>query len=199
MRYFLKNVATDELLKMKRTPAVYHELLVSRGVRDEVRRDIAGGLAKLEGKTELRLSRAIQQQDVGSKEGPDESLSFDYLRLLSSRPAGELAAWCADLEKLATAGKAPVTRQLGVVALVAADGNPDRAWALATKSPSALRDFVTPCRRSVIQGSGPLSIRARVIAARLAEGAGFFSDREGRHGSLRPRRDSWQPADADAG
>ena len=47
-----------------------------------------------------------------------------------------------DLEKLATSAKLPVTRQLGFVALIAADGGVDKAWELATKSVTALQDLV---------------------------------------------------------
>src|SRR5205807_8700023 len=46
------------------------------------------------------------------------------------------------LEKIATGARAPVTRQLGFVALVAADGGVDRAWELATKSVTSLKDLV---------------------------------------------------------
>ncbi|HEV3418622.1 MAG TPA: PVC-type heme-binding CxxCH protein, partial [Pirellulales bacterium] len=38
-RYFLKNVGTDDLLKMKRSQAVYMELLSRAGVRDEFRQE----------------------------------------------------------------------------------------------------------------------------------------------------------------
>ena len=40
------------------------------------------------------------------------------------------------------AGQTPVTRQLGFVALIAADGGVDKAWALASKSAGSLRDLV---------------------------------------------------------
>ncbi len=43
-RYFLKSVATDDLLKMDRTPSVYLELLFRPGVRDEFRREALTGL-----------------------------------------------------------------------------------------------------------------------------------------------------------
>ena len=45
-RFFLRNVGTDDLLKMKRTPGVYLELLFRKGVRDEFRREALAGLAK---------------------------------------------------------------------------------------------------------------------------------------------------------
>ena len=54
-RYFLKNVGTDDLLKLKRDRAVYIELLSRSGVRDEYRQEAVAALAKLEGKSQLRV------------------------------------------------------------------------------------------------------------------------------------------------
>jgi putative heme-binding domain-containing protein len=147
-RFFLKNVSTDDLLRMKRTPAVYIELLFRKGVRDEYRREALKGLAKGENKSELRvLLDAIRNQDeqADSKHpsaATDESVVFDLVRLLTSRPAAELTEARGQLEKLSTDAKLPVTRQLGFVALIAADGNIDKAWALALKSASSLGDLV---------------------------------------------------------
>ena len=53
-RYFLKSVATDDLLKMDRTPAVYLELLFRPGVRDEFRREALAGARQ--GRTRSRNS-----------------------------------------------------------------------------------------------------------------------------------------------
>ena len=69
-------------------------------------------------------------------------------RRLRPRPAphrsraAELTAARPELEGLATAGHKPVTRQLGYLALIAADGGVDKAWALASKSAGSLRDLV---------------------------------------------------------
>ncbi|MBA4062625.1 MAG: dehydrogenase [Isosphaera sp.] len=140
-RYFLKSVATDDLLKMDRTPGVLLELLFRPGVRDEFRREALAGLAKQDKKGELDvLVTAIRQHDESS--ATEESVAFDLARLLTARPQPELAKAHGDLSKLATAGKSATTRQIGYVALLAADGNVDAAWALATKSVGALQDFV---------------------------------------------------------
>jgi putative heme-binding domain-containing protein len=141
-RYFLRGVATDDLLKMKRTPAVYLELLFRKGVRDEYRREALTGLARAENRDEVRvLLDAVHSRD--EQEGnQDEAVAFDLIRLLTSRPAGELAGVRPDLEKLATGARTPVTRELGFVALIAADGNVDKAWALAMKSVTSLEDLV---------------------------------------------------------
>jgi putative heme-binding domain-containing protein len=141
-RYFLRNVSTDDLLKMDRTDAVYLELLFRKGVRDEFRREALAGLAKGGQKDPTHvLLGAIRAHD-GQAEGQDESVVFDLLRLLTSLPAAELTAARPDLEKMATLAKNPLTRELGFAALVAADGGVDRAWALGMTSVASLRDLV---------------------------------------------------------
>ena len=139
-RFFLKNVSTDDLLRMKRSPAVFMELLFRKGVRDEYRKEALAGLAKRE--EQERAARAARRHSQSGRSGrqqapsatTDESVVFDLIRLLSSRPAAELAEARGELEKMATDAKLPVTRQLGFVALIAADGNVEKAWTLAVKS-----------------------------------------------------------------
>jgi putative heme-binding domain-containing protein len=139
-RFFLKNVSTDDLLKMKRSAGVYLELLFRKGVRDEFRKEAIAGLAGEQKKTELKvLLDAIREHDA--QEHTDESVAFDLLRILTDRP-GQLAEVRADLERLATGAKNPITRQLGYAALIAADGTPNNAWALASKSVGSLKDMV---------------------------------------------------------
>jgi putative heme-binding domain-containing protein len=142
-RFFLKNVRTDDLLRMKRSPGVYTELLFRKGVRDEYRREALSGLAKLESKNEARvLVDAIRNQNE-QQNNQDESVVFDLVRLLTSRDAKELAGVRGELEKMATAATLPVTRQLGFLALIAADGSVDNAWKIGTKSVASLRDLVS--------------------------------------------------------
>ncbi|HEX3147462.1 MAG TPA: PVC-type heme-binding CxxCH protein [Gemmataceae bacterium] len=139
-RFFLKNVSTDDLLKMKRSPGVFMELLFRKGVRDEFRREALVGLAAAQKKTEMKvLLDAIREHDT--KESTDDAVAFDLVRILTDRPA-ELAAVRDDLQSLATSAKSPITRELGYAALIAADGTPDKAWALATKSVGTLKDLV---------------------------------------------------------
>src|SRR5262249_55059722 len=69
-------------------------------------------------------------------------VAFDLVRLLTGRPREELSAARGDLEKLATGARQALTRQLGYVALVAADGAAEKAWAVATRSVRSLDDFV---------------------------------------------------------
>jgi putative heme-binding domain-containing protein len=142
-RYFLKTVTMDQLLKMERSRPVYLELMFRRGVREEYRREALAGLARLERKGETRVlldSLRLQDDSPGDQ---DEGVTFDLVRLLTGRTTKELAGVRHDLEDLALTAKRPVARQLGFVALIAADGNADRAWKLALKSVSNLRDLVS--------------------------------------------------------
>jgi putative heme-binding domain-containing protein len=142
MRYILRTVSTDDLMKMERNQGVFVELLFRKGVRDEFRREALSALAKLEKKSELRvLLDAIRVHDA-EETNQDESVAFDLIRLLTSKPASELAGVRADIEKLATSAKQPVTRQLGFVTLIAADSGIDKSWTLAAKSLRSLQDLV---------------------------------------------------------
>jgi putative heme-binding domain-containing protein len=141
-RFFLRNVGTDALLKMERTPGVLFELLFRRGVRDEYRREALAGLSKLEKKGEMPvLLNAIREHDR-LESSADESVAFDLARLLTGKPAADLTAVREELVKLATTAKQPVNRQLGFVALAAADGNVDGVWKLGTGSLRSLQDLV---------------------------------------------------------
>src|SRR5262249_18331119 len=126
-RLFLKSVSTDDLLKLKPGPGVYRELLVRKGVRDDDRQKALPGLGKLENRSGphvlLETVRGLDEQ-AGDQ---DEGVVFDLIRIGTDRGAGELVGMRADLEKLATSAKRPVTRQLGFVALIAADGNAEKA------------------------------------------------------------------------
>jgi len=141
-RYFLRNVSTDDLLRMERSDAVYLELLFRKGVRDEFRSEALTGLAKAGGKDATHvLLDAIRAHD-GQAESQDESVVFDLLRLLTSRSVAELTTARLELEKTAVSAKYPLTRELGFAALVAADGSIDRAWGLGITSVATLQDLV---------------------------------------------------------
>ena len=58
------------------------------------------------------------------------------------RECVELAGVRPELQQLATAGKKAITRELGFVALVAADGTIEDAWRTGAKSVAALQDLV---------------------------------------------------------
>jgi putative heme-binding domain-containing protein len=141
-RYLLRSVPLEQLLTMERSRVVNRELLYRSGVREEVRREALRALAQAENKGELRvLFDAIAAIDE-KKESRDENVIFDLVRLATSRGAGELAAARSEIEKLATTARQPVIRQIGFVSLINVDGTTDKAWQLALKSATSLRDLV---------------------------------------------------------
>ena len=141
-RFLLRNVGTEELLKMKRSRGVDVELLFRKGIRDEVRSEALADLAQREKKGELAvLLEAIRNQD-NQKGAQDETVVFDLARLLNARAPGELAGARGEFEQMATRATLPVTRQLGFLALIAADGRVEPAWDLATKSATSLKNLL---------------------------------------------------------
>ena len=141
-RYFVTLVATEDLVKMERTPDVCVEVLTRPGVRDEFRKAAATSLAQAEGKSELTILLATLQQLDASPSRREESVAFDLVRLLTTRPAQELTPLRTEMEKLATGAKWPVLRTLGFVALIATDNGTDRAWSLSLASTTRLLDLV---------------------------------------------------------
>ena len=140
-RFFLKNVGTDDLVKMKRSPAVFTELVGRPGVRDEVRREAVAGLAAGTGKPAWQVVVAALNDQDRPKASAADGVAYDLVRLLLGTPA-ELPAARPALEALATGAESGTLRQLAFAALVAADGSADKAWALASKSVLGVRDFV---------------------------------------------------------
>ena len=138
-RYFLKSIPNDDLLKVKRSAAVYTEFLNRKGIREEFRREAVTELAKGENRSETAiLLDAVKRQDAAAQ---DESVAFDLVRILTDRKA-DLPGLRADLEKLATGSATALIRQLGYISLIAADDSPEKAWATAAKTVDRLRDFV---------------------------------------------------------
>jgi putative heme-binding domain-containing protein len=139
--FFLGNVNTDDLLKMKRNRAVYLELLFRKGVLDQYRNEALAGLSKLQHRSPVQvLLDAIRAKDQGQG-APEESVVFDLVRLLTDN-AADLKDVRPQLEEMTAHAKLATTRQLGFVALVAADGGVDHSWKLATRSVSSLVDLL---------------------------------------------------------
>jgi putative heme-binding domain-containing protein len=141
-RFFLKGIGLDELLKMPKSRAVDLELLFRKGVRDDDRRAALADLAKRENQSPLRvLLDAIKAQDE-EKGAREESVVFDLVRLLTGQPAADLAGARKELEGMASGARQPITRELGFVALIAADKGVDNAWTLASSSVKSLADLL---------------------------------------------------------
>ena len=89
-RFFLGRLGIEELLKMRRTRGVDLELLLRKGVREEIRREALADLAKTDKKPELTtLFETIKTLDDRAGEDID-AVAFDLGRLLTGREAAEL-------------------------------------------------------------------------------------------------------------
>jgi hypothetical protein len=169
-------------------------MLFRPGVRDEFRREAVTGLAKLEKKSELPLLLgAIQEHDADN--AADASVSFDLARMITSRT--DLASQRATLEKLATSAKQSLTRQLGYVALVSADGGVEKAWATAGENVKSLQDLVDAVPMIGDPTTAQHSIRSSRTYSTACQRLGRWSG-EANDGTLCADRVARQPADTDA-
>jgi putative heme-binding domain-containing protein len=141
-RLFLKSLNTDDLLKMGRDRGVCLELLSRKGIRDEVRAEVLVRIAREDHQSEAAVLLGVIKSLDREKTGGDSGAEFDLVRLLTDRNTGQLGSVRTQLEQMATGGQRAATRQLGFVALIAADGNTDNAWKLATESRRALEDLL---------------------------------------------------------
>ena len=124
---------------MPRDRAVYLEMLFREGLQDEQRREALAGLATEENRSQLHvLLDAINNLDAQQK----RSVAIDLVRLLTSFDASELSDVRPDLETMAADGSLGLVRQVGYVALAAADESVDPAWDLAAADVFSLRDLV---------------------------------------------------------
>ena len=140
-RYFLKTVSTDQLLRMKRSPGLYMELLFRAGVQDNVRKEALAGLATDSKNGELAvLLNALKTYDQQATQA--EGVGYDLVRLLTDRPASELQTRRRELMELASQARTPVLRRLAIAALITADGKPDAMWLEGQKSLLSLQDTV---------------------------------------------------------
>src|SRR5262249_19556517 len=141
-RFFLRKIDTDSLLKMKRSRGVLQELLFRKGLREEVRRQALADLARLAGEAEPEgLVDALRGAD-SREDDPGEGGVIELARLLTDRGARDRAPARDEIARLASEASLPAIRQLGYASLIAADGSADRAWSLAARSVSSLRDLL---------------------------------------------------------
>ena len=196
IRFFLRNLPLEKVLKLERTIAVNRELLYRAGVRDELRREALQRLAGQEKKPEMQvLLEAIGRID-DLKESRDQSVSFDLVRLLTPRPYGrELGQARAALEKLAVSAHQPVLRQIGFVTMIHADGSARQGVGAGGEGEvlAARPGGSDAADRRPESAGQPLS-EGRAAAGEPPEGWGV------RHpGPLCPHRAAGQPEDADPG
>jgi len=137
--YALLNASVSDLLKMKRTQAVYEAILSRPSVPPDALGASLRGLAVM--RQENPVSLLIDLIAERDKSGQTAGLS-GLGNLLAAFSAAELKPSRARLEELASGGKVSTTRQLGYASLVAADGSGVNAFFAASKSKDTLRDML---------------------------------------------------------
>jgi putative heme-binding domain-containing protein len=139
-RYLLRTQSVEQLLKRELTRGVCRELLLRPSVPDRDRQAALTKLASLEKQDEIAVLLSMLAE-VDGQPGNDGTI-VDFARLLSTRNRSDLGAIRPKLERLTREAKNPLTRQIGFVALISADGNVDRVWDSASKSTESLHDLV---------------------------------------------------------
>ena len=139
---FLMRASTAELLAMKPSPGVLGELLGRKDLREEARQEALTRLAKLENTSPPHILTALIRSVDEDKSRANKDVLFDLVRLLTDCSPAQLADVRPEVEKLALKGRSPLARELGFVALIAADGKTDPAWTAAARSLSSLQDLV---------------------------------------------------------
>ena len=130
------------LVKLAKTEPVCVAILLRANVAETDRRAALRALAEQKQTDELTELLAVIDLADGSDQADMEGVLSDLARLLTNRDAATLSAKRAALVRLATSARRPIVRQVGFVALWAADGAVDAAWKLAVQSSAQLLDFL---------------------------------------------------------
>ena len=137
--YALRTVGVEDLLKLPRTEAVFEAILDRQNASVPALREALDGLARLRKTRPMpMLLTLIEERDAKGQTGTLEALG----QLLAEQPANELKQAQARIENLAVNATAPLTRQIGFAAWVAADGKGDAAFLAASSSKDRLRDLL---------------------------------------------------------
>ena len=133
MAQLVKSLNTTDLLKVKRTPAVWETILSRGAVADAVRVEALDALA--EQRKTSRLAELLKVLDTKTDATPA------LARLLPAQLSSDLKANRARVAKL-TDSKVPDVRQAAWAALAIADDSFDTIWGDASKSSSKLLDLL---------------------------------------------------------
>lgn len=136
-RYVLQNASVNDLMKLKKSEAVYRAILNRTAASDDQMNAALQGLAESTGGDQLKLLMELIDQ---AQTQPDGNVA-GFSRLLVAQPIDQLAKVKTQIEKLARTGKSAEVKRLGYAAWVAASG-PDDAFLSASKSKENLRDFL---------------------------------------------------------
>jgi putative membrane-bound dehydrogenase-like protein len=142
IEYIIGRVKTPDLLGMRRSEPVYHELLTRDGIVHSFRMEAVKGLASLHNTSPVSEAlTAIRSLDQSSLDYADNVIA-DMTHIVTMQSATALREQRADIADLAATAKRDITRRVATVALIAADGSADRLWNDAGQDINSLRSFV---------------------------------------------------------
>ena len=131
-----------DLIRMPGQRAVDAELLFRAGIADSQRRKAVAGLAAADQVAPLDvIFSAIRQVDADDSLG-DSAVINDLVGFLSDQPAAALKARRDAIRQLCLTAQRPLVRQIGYVALIAADGEVESAWETASAEGASQLDLV---------------------------------------------------------
>jgi len=139
--YMLGRLSNKELVEAPRSEFVFVALLERNGLERKYRLEALEGLAGLR-KTSIlgELLRGVSNLDRKGDDGAPTVRELATI-LLQSKSA-DLAPHRAELEKMASDAKTLLARQVGLAALVTADGSIDPAWRAAEPSSANLSELL---------------------------------------------------------
>ncbi len=149
LEFLYGSMSNEELAAEPRSTDVYRAMLLRSGLDERLRAEAVEALAKADQTSVVTVVAGALATLDGRQGEVDSNTVFDLIRLLLSRPAAELAELRGEMERLATAGRRPIMRRIGSVAVMtidAAGGSAraasDRAWTQASGDPRRLVDLI---------------------------------------------------------
>jgi len=138
--YQLSRLNNPQLIALERHPEqakykpVYAAILSRKGLDRKYREEALKALAQID------HSNAVEEllTAIGLINADDKATVRELVGLLMAQKPADLAAQHEKLASLATDSDNPTLRSAAYAALATADGKPDGAWDLASKSPNGL-------------------------------------------------------------
>lgn len=144
VEYQLNRLSNDELVLVERNDAdvkyrpIYVAFLTRKGLAPQFRDEAVAALVKLDKSSPTRVLL-----DALGKTRPEDAIVPDKLiGLLLAQPAGTLKSERDAIVQTLGTAKEPLVLRGGYAALMAADGQPDAAWQLASKQEGHLVELI---------------------------------------------------------
>ena len=174
--YVLRNAPVADLLKMKRTEAVYRAILSRPSASIDHLSEALTGLASMAKVDQLGLLLDL----IKDRDAQEQTRVLPALGgLLVQQPAAKLRAQAAVLKKLATVGKTSDARQIGYAAWMAAEGAGANAFAHAARSKESLRHVLDAVAMVDAKTRGTLYPMVQPLIHQLPSGLASEADSTG--------------------